>query len=496
MELKNLARYKRIVIQCHNIPDADSVASGYALQCYLRSLKTEAELVYGGPAAIQKPSLLMMLEALNIEIEHISGLPADTELLITVDCQRGAGNVQHFDLPDTAEIVVIDHHRPEIPENHNTVIRPHLASCATLVWDLLQKEGFTMDDSVRNALYYGLFCDTNGLSELRHPLDRDLADITFDAGLIRKLKNSAITAEELPIIGKTLLNQETIKGIGLFRSEPCDPNLLGFVSDIAQQVVYIDCCIIYNLQQHGVKLSVRSSVREIMASEIAGFLCSGAGSGGGTFDKAGGFITFQGMKEAAGETDPETYLRNRILAYIDHFDLIYAGKNNIDFSSMRIYKKMAIPVGYAKSAEVFPNGTKITVRTLEGDVDAVAEEGIYLMIGVRGEVYPIKKERFQASYKTSDAPFAAELEYTPAILNRVTGERRELMPYAYTCVPNDEKYVRARPLAKPTKVFTSWDTDKYFSGAAGDWLVANEGSYDDCYIVQGDIFTDTYAEMH
>ena len=175
MKLSSLAKYKNIVIQCHDVPDADAIASGFALQSYLRSLGTEASLVYGGHAEITKPNLTIMIEMLKIKIERIERLPADTDLLITVDCQRGAGNVQNFDLPDNAVTVVLDHHRPEITESEYIYILPNLASCSTLVWDLLNKENYHMDVRVTTALYYGLFTDTNGMAELRHPLDRDLA---------------------------------------------------------------------------------------------------------------------------------------------------------------------------------------------------------------------------------------------------------------------------------------------------------------------------------
>jgi len=495
MELKNLVQYRRIIIQCHDIPDADAVGSGYALQCYLRSLGAEVSLVYGGHAMIQKPSLLMLLEALKIEIAHVTELPADTDLLITVDCQRGAGNVTSLALPDSTAVMVIDHHRPEIPESENTVICPYLASCSTLVWDMLKKEGFAMDSRVQTALYYGLFTDTNGLSELRHPLDRDLAEIPCDTGLIRKLKNSAITTDELDIIGMTLQSKEIIGSIGLFRAAPCDANLLGFTSDIAQQVVHIDCCVVYSLQQHGIKLSIRSSAREIMASEIAGFLCNGVGSGGGSVEKAGGFLSFKGIADFSEGVEPESFLKGRIQEYINHFDLIYAGNNDIDFGAMHMYKKLPNPVGYAKSTDIFPSGTKITIRTLEGDVDTIADDAIYLMIGIRGEVYPIMKERFEASYNAPGLPYTAQLEYIPAILNRFTGERREVLHNTKTCIPKDEKLVRAKPLDRATKVFTGWDMEKYFSGVVGDWLVANEGSYDDCYIVREDIFKESYAAI-
>ncbi|MDR2088951.1 MAG: DHH family phosphoesterase [Clostridiales Family XIII bacterium] len=498
MDIGTLAAHRHIVIQCHDVPDADAIGAGFALQCRLRSLGANPALVYGGRAEISKPNLVMMLEALQIEIAHAQDLPPETDLLITVDCQRGAGNVQYFELSESAEVFVIDHHRAEIPEGEHTLIRPALASCATLVRDLIDAEDFSAAEDYRvcNALCYGLFTDTNGFSELRHPLDRDLAELPYDAALIRKLNNSSVTREELSVIGETLKNQEIIENIGLFRSAPCDPNLLGFASDIAKQVVGLDACVVYCEQPgQGLKLSVRSSAREIMSDEFAAFLCRDAGSGGGSIEKAGGFLSFKRMDEASGGLPADAYLRRRIRDYIGNYEHIHAGKHTIDFAAFPLFAKRARPIGFANSTDVFPAGTKITVRTLEGDVDTVAGDGVCLMIGILGEVYPILRERFEKSYTALGEPYDVHLEYVPAVIDRVTGERRPILPFASACLPRGEKLVRATPLERDTKVFSYWDLEKYFHGTRGDFLVANEGDYGDCYIVRRGIFLESY-ELH
>lgn len=492
MFLRDLLKYKNIVIQSHDIPDADSIGSGFALMRYFNDNGSRASLVYGGPAAISKPNLLMMLDSMKIDIIYTKELPPATDLLITVDCQRGAGNVFKYELADTVKVAVFDHHRSEITENENALIRPALASCATLVWSLLIEAGYQPGMDVSNALYYGLFTDTNGLSELKHPLDRDLAELKHDAGLIKKLKNAAITLGELDIISGALQKYEILTNIGLFKANPCDPNLLGFTSDIAQQVIQLDCCVIYCEMPHGLKLSVRTSTREIMAYEIADFICREAGSGGGSLDKAGGFISYAKINEISALSADE-YLRERIRIYLGNYDYIYAGEHNEDFGGMPIYKKLPRPVGFVPSCDVFPAGTKITIRTLEGDVDTVTDGDVYLMIGIQGEVYPIKKERFEKSYSVPGEMYCIETDYMPTILNRFTDERQNLIPFAKICIPRDDKLVRARILEKDTKVFTQWDTERYYQGLAGDYLVANEGDYDDCYIVRKDIFIDSYA---
>ena len=42
MRLKELLKYDDIVIQCHDNPDADTIASGYAVYCFLKAYGKEA----------------------------------------------------------------------------------------------------------------------------------------------------------------------------------------------------------------------------------------------------------------------------------------------------------------------------------------------------------------------------------------------------------------------------------------------------------------------
>ena len=65
---------------------------------------------------------------------------------------------------------------------------------------------------------------------------------------------------------------------------------------------------------------------------------------------------------------------------------------------MTPYRKCQLTLGYVKSTDLLPAGTQVNIRTLEGDLDVLIQEDIYVMIGVQGEVYPIKKAKFESSY--------------------------------------------------------------------------------------------------
>jgi phosphoglycolate phosphatase len=296
-------------------------------------------------------------------------------------------------------------------------------------------------------------------------------------------------------MAETVKNREIIGNIALFKSKPCDSNLLGFVSDIAQQVAEVDSCVVFCAQANGLKLSIRSGTREIMASELAEFLCCEVGSGGGNIEKAGGYLSYAKISEKDKTISPDVYLRKRIIAYLDNFDLIYAGNNDIDFASFPLYRKLPIPIGFIKSTDVFPQNTKIRIRTLEGDIDTLTSDNIYFIIGIQGEVYPIAKKRFETSYHIYEESYKNTFDYVPTILNSFSGERHLILPYAKTCIAKDTKIVRAKEVRKDTKVFTDWDTDKYFYMSPGGYLVANEDNYSDCYLVHRDIFFKSYAPV-
>ncbi|NLW79892.1 MAG: recombinase RecJ [Ruminococcaceae bacterium] len=491
MTLQEMAAHQNIVIQCHDIPDADTIASGYALWAALRQLGAQPRLVYSGRAQVTKPNLAWMLKLLGIPLEYVEQLDAP-DLLVTVDCQHGAGNLRCF---EAARVAVIDHHRPEIEEGPDVLIRPALGSCATLVWDLLRSAGFNFAaaPTVCTALYYGLYTDTNGFAEMFHPLDRDLADsMPFDKALIKRLKSCALTVEELDIVADTLADPQQISAIGLLKARPCDPNILGFTSDIAQQVEQFDAVVVYCPLPGGLKLSIRSAVREIMANELAAFLARDIGSGGGNIEKAGGFLSADAMEKIYPGTPPQRVLEDRLALYARSYDHVYANNHQLDFASMPRYQKLPLPLGFAKSTDLFPAGTPITVRTLEGDVDTHTAADIYLMIGVEGEVYPIKAERFAATYKLLPTPYTMTTDYAPTITNKITGDKIDLLPFAHSCVPAGEKIIRAMPLTRQAKVFTNWDTEKYFFGRVGDYIAASEGTTDDLYIINREIFDKTY----
>ncbi|MDR3322609.1 MAG: hypothetical protein LBS89_00185 [Zoogloeaceae bacterium] len=329
---------------------------------------------------------------------------------------------------------------------------------------------------------------------MRHPLYRDLADfMPANNTIMKQLKHSELTVDELGVVSQALSSSRLVGNMGVLRARPCDPNILGFSSDVARQVDQFACCIVYCPLSTGLKLSIRSTVREVMANELAAFLTRETGSGGGTMEKAGAYLSFASIEKIAPGLSPDDYLLERIRKYQENFDLVYCEKHSIDFSAAKRFKKLRLPLGFAPTTDVFPEGTPLCVRTLEGDLDIVAAREIYIMIGIAHEVYPIRREKFERQYARLDMDYVSDAEYPPSIIDKIRGEKKSLLPFTKVCQPGAESAIRALPLEKDTKVFSHWDREKYFLGRVGDYIAAPENDFGDVYIINREIFAKTYA---
>ena len=107
--LREFTGYNDITILCHNYPDADTIASGFALYSYFKAnSKANLRLIYGGTSKITKTNLKLLVNLLEIPIEHVTEPFKVKGLLITVDCQYSSGNVLNLNAQD---VLILDHHR-------------------------------------------------------------------------------------------------------------------------------------------------------------------------------------------------------------------------------------------------------------------------------------------------------------------------------------------------------------------------------------------------
>lgn len=500
MYLNELDQYNRITIQAHDNPDADAIAAGYALYLYFKAKGKDVELVYSGRYRIQKTNLRMMIDKLDIPIRYRDMQEgAVSGLLLTVDCQYGAGNVYPF-VADA--VAVIDHHQKEINTSQLVCceIASNLGSCSTLIWRMLLDEQFPVNENIRlgTALYYGLYRDTNQFSEICYPLDMDMRDsVHYDKNIIKQLRNSNLSLKELEIAGVAMIryiyNEQFHYAI--IQSQPCDPNLLGLISDFLIQVDELETCVVFNQLEDGYKFSVRSCVKEVRASELARFLAADIGSGGGHMEKAGGFISGRMYMEQYVGLSSENYFTQRMNQYFSSFDILNLENIEIDTSDMQLCCMRPMTLGYVHADTLFPIGTKCVLRTLDGDIDLEVARGILILINDEGKVHVMAREEFDESYKVLTQHCSMTLEYTPRLKNLSDGVSVNLMNHIQACTFRDRIDVYVRRLERGIKVFSKQSADTYMLGYDGDYLIVRCDNPHDISIVSKTLFDKNYQVL-
>ncbi len=408
--------------------------------------------------------------------------------------------------------LVIDHHPVKNPEKLPALheVRSSYGACATVVWQMLLQAGYDVNRNrkLSTALYYGLYMDTGRLQEISHPMDKNMREaLKIDESAFTLFRNSNLSLDELKIVSRALerVDYREAYRYAIVESEPCDPNILGIISDTLLEVDIIDTCIVYSVLSGRVKLSIRSCTKETRANELGEAAAEGLGAAGGHHFKSGGFLDEDHLAEAYakehnGEKPPvlgdwvHEVLNRRMEAYFRDQEIIRTDSCEVALSDMQLYRKNRVSIGYVKAEEVFAAGTDVRIRMLEGDVDITICEGIWIMIGIDHEIYPSRREYVREKYDLTEDTYLFEGEYSPTVHNKLTGEQMPLIPHARCCAAKETSYVYARELSCRTKVFTEWDKEQYMLGLPGDYLAVSKENPKDMYIVKRKVFERLYTK--
>lgn len=247
-----------------------------------------------------------------------------------------------------------------------------------------------------------------------------------------------------------------------------------------------------------------SDTRQVRALEFLDYLVSEFGLVRGNAECASGQISSAILSVQIADmdlTNSVEYFLQRSMSYFEECDWINAkefGMNNQGLIlEMTKYYKKEIPWAYVKSTDVVPAGEQIRIKSLENESGMLltASEERYIMIGCRGEVYDINSEKFARTYRPTDEPldvFEQMLDFLPAIEKVSNGDYISLDEMAKLCYPRRGVGIYACELERRTKVFPAGDNTEYFLGVPGDYMAIRMDEFTDVYVVQREIFRQTY----
>ncbi len=201
-----------------------------------------------------------------------------------------------------------------------------------------------------------------------------------------------------------------------------------------------------------------------------------------------------------GDSGVTDYFEKKIADYFENTVILDTSEKDIDVTSMKKYRKKQIPWAVVKSTDIAAKGSGIVVKCLENTTGTLinTSEDTYIMIGIKGEVYDIKKEKFDLSYELSEEKldiFEKMMDFIPSVEIGKDGNAVMIDELARICYPKNNNYIYAKQLDKRTKVFGTGARENYFLGRKGDYLAVRPDDTKDAYIIKGSIFADTYEPI-
>lgn len=283
----------RLIIQTHDYPDHDAVASAWGLSRLLAEIGYPSRIVYRG--RLRSHSLLAMVGQLGIPLErlHDSDMAklADWQALI-VDGSPLRANARS--LAGTV-LGVVDHHpNPGDLDCPWVDVRTSYGSCASIVADLWMEAGREPDRDTATALLMGIQMDTDFLGRRVSPMDLAalqriffIADWEFGTSTLR----TALSVEDLPQI-EAALSHAQVDGNLFFTVVPtdCSQELISILADFFLRLREVSVTVIVESGGDDYHVSVRSRNTELSAAALLKRALAGMGQGGGHDHMAGGVI--------------------------------------------------------------------------------------------------------------------------------------------------------------------------------------------------------------
>lgn len=260
--------------------------------------------------------------------------------------------------------------------------------------------------------------------------------------------------------------------------------------------------VLIKILPDSVEVYCMSKTRTVRALEYVDYLVGAEGIAKGNETYAWGKVAklILKLKETGKHIEIGDIFKERAQMYFQTCDSVfaktYASENAV--TEYPVYKKKNIPWAVVKTIDIAEPGKEILIRTLETvtGVRVKASPEMYVMIGILGEVYHITKEKFNSTYVESEEEvdiFEQMLEFIPAVEVVEDGSYVAIDTIAHLCYPKKGNGIYATQLTERTKVFPV-NMEDYYVGKEGDYLVVRRDDLQDVYIIQKDIFEETYEK--
>lgn len=294
-----------VAIFCHDNPDPDTLASGWALHHICDHNRVKAELFFGGELAL--PASKELVKRLRIPVrglataEEVEEVVSRHSKVALVDSARpGENNC----LPvNVVPNIVIDHHSTSasVKGGEFYEIRGNVGSTSTIMTKYFIQLHLPMDLRIATALFYGIKTDTGNFTKNVSPSDlmaaaylssfvyKPLLDI-FEAP---PLPRSTIEAFGRAIDSRSRKGSVTLAWLGDLPDRSAIPMVVDFLMQEEGVLTAVTIARVGDTLQ----LSARNKDKDVHIGEVLHRAFKGTGSAGGHATSAGGQVPIDALRD-------------------------------------------------------------------------------------------------------------------------------------------------------------------------------------------------------
>ena len=283
-----------LLIQTHDYPDYDAIASAYGLKIFLSHYGLKSDVCYAGkiPLFVRDG----FLKSLELDLYPVNAVLDQTRPVLVVDTNPYTGNLTPLKNPYWG---FIDHHINNYDPARDYFYRDvrKIGATSSIIASMFNEFGIPLGALPATALAVGLFTDTFNL--IRGVSEEDLQAYAFlfprmDAELMKLSVINKLTIDDLEFYKRAIDSLVVLDNMAVVTvAGISDRNLLGIMADFFLSLMEITANLMINITEEGTHLSCRSLDSSFNAARLVRSLTEGRGSGGGHSYMAGGFIPGQ-----------------------------------------------------------------------------------------------------------------------------------------------------------------------------------------------------------
>lgn len=189
--LSEIKKVEKILVNCHRVPDADSIGSAQAMRKVLENMGKEVTVICPTSIPGNLDFLTKYGEIHRVNYEKFNFSEYDLFIMLDSASRKQVTGIIDASLPEI-KIINIDHHKTNSKYGFLNLIEDKATSTAEIVYKIFQDWGVKMDKDVASTLLAGIIADTGvfrfpGVGKEVFEIASDLMDYANKDMIIKKL---------------------------------------------------------------------------------------------------------------------------------------------------------------------------------------------------------------------------------------------------------------------------------------------------------------------